>query len=191
MRECKLTYTHSLAQTKHLYMSYVSYCYRFCYSVRQQLFETKECLCFIGAKPNSAAVWPSGDTVRMSLSALSRGAGHASSPPLSSPPPLGCRLNILAPSEEVHRKEQEESLSFSALPFAHCTRPVSCLFRFTLTPRSAHAGLFHIIPSRCKTRPYHNEWWVADGGLWGGVFGWAGAIARCAAREAPACTTGR
>lgn len=38
------THTRSLIRTKHLYMSYVSYCYHFCYSVWQQLKRESVCV---------------------------------------------------------------------------------------------------------------------------------------------------
>lgn len=72
------THTRSLIRTKHLYMSYVSYCYHFCYSVWQQLKRESVCVLLEQKAKLCSAVWPSGDTVHMLLFVPSREAGHPS-----------------------------------------------------------------------------------------------------------------
>ncbi len=92
---------------------------------------------------------------------------------LSSP---WCHLNILTLSEEVHREEQKEQSTVSAtgtiseilfvfIPIAHCTSSVSCLFIHFHPSRRSYWTLPHH-PLRCKTRPYHHEWWAQMGVFW-------------------------
>lgn len=167
------TKTHSLTHPhKYLYMTYVSYCYHSCYSVWQQLFETRECLSFIGPKPNSAALFGPLDTLYTCYCfSPSRGGGHPSLPssfPVSFSP-HSCHLNILALNEEVHREEQKEKCNtcykwdpLFCIPIAHFTCSVSCLFCHSHPSQCSRHTLPHH-PSRCKTRPYHDEWWVQMG----------------------------
>lgn len=179
MKECKHTHrctrTHSHTQTKHLYMSYARYCYHFCYSVWQQLFETRECLCFLGAKTLllCLALW----THRTSycLYQTEEPVTHLSPSSYAlSLSPLWSHLNILVLSEEVHREEQKEKSTVNAthdisetlfslflLLTAHAS--VSCLF-IRSHPSQYSRWTLHII--LCDAKQDHNEWWVQMGVFW-------------------------
>lgn len=111
--------------------------------------------------------------------------------------PLWRHSNILVLSEEVHREEQEEKSSVSATHvrsetlfslFLSLAAPVSCLFIHSHPSRCSRWTL-HIILRDAKQA--HDEWWVQMGMFLVTAGVGAGAIARCGAREALACVTGR
>ena len=148
--------------------------------------ETRECLCFIGAKSQTQqrclALWRYRTHVTVCTKQRSWSPISLPSSFLLSLSLLWCSLNILALSE-VHREQQKSTssatclisetlVSVSLLLTAHALLAASS---FTVTLLSVHAGLFHIIRRDAKqdrtTKSGECRWvCFGDGGCRGGCY---------------------
>lgn len=145
-REHTYWHAYTLTQTKHLHMSYVSYCGCFGYSVT-----IVECPCYIGAKKNCSSFWPLGHTIKILFFCNRRADRPVSLFSLLVLPPL-C-LNISALSESTGRNRR------NCLIWVQHVRSESLHFPHALLAASSFIlPLFKLDSHHIKTSPYHHEW---------------------------------